>query len=81
VGVSIADVVHSIALDSNRIMPVSSLQNGLYGLRDVSISVPTVVGRTGVLGCIEVDLWPKEKMALQNSGKVLRETLDRVLKG
>jgi len=81
VGVSIADVVHSIALDSNRIMPVSSLQNGLYGLRDVSISVPTVVGRTGVLGCIEVDLWPKEKMALQNSGKVLRETIDKVLKG
>jgi len=81
VGVSIADVVHSIALDSNRIMPVSSLQNGLYGLRDVSISVPTVVGRTGVLGCVEVDLWPKEKMALQRSGSVLRETLDKVLKG
>jgi L-lactate dehydrogenase len=81
VGVSIADVVHSIALDSNRIMPVSSLQNGLYGLRDVSISVPTVVGRTGVLGCVEVDLWPKEKMALQRSGTVLRETIDKVLKG
>ncbi|MBD3674750.1 MAG: lactate/malate dehydrogenase family protein [Planctomycetaceae bacterium] len=81
VGVSIADVVHSIALDSNRIMPVSSLQNGLYGLRDVSISVPTVVGRTGVLGCVEVDLWPKEKMALQRSGSVLRETIDKVLKG
>lgn len=81
VGVSIADVVHSIALDSNRIMPVSSLQNGLYGLRDVSISVPTVVGRTGVLGCVEVDLWPKEKMALQRSGGVLRETIDKVLRG
>ena len=81
VGVSIADVVHSIALDSNRIMPVSSLQNGLYGLRDVSISVPTVVGRTGVLGCVEVDLWPKEKMALQRSGSVLRETIDKVLQG
>ena len=81
VGVSIADVVHSIALDSNRIMPVSSLQNGLYGLRDVAISVPTVVGRTGVLGCIEIDLWPKEKMALQNSGKVLRETIEKVVRG
>ena len=62
-------------------MPVSSLQNGLYGLRDVTISVPTVVGRQGVLGCVEVDLWPKEKMALQNSGKVLRETIDKVLQG
>ena len=47
VGVSIADVVHSIALDQRRILPVSSLQSGAYGLRDVAISVPTVVGRKG----------------------------------
>ncbi len=79
VGVSIADVVHAIALDQRRILPVSSLQSGAYGLRDVAISVPTVVGRKGVLGVIEVDLWPKEKMALQKSGGVLRETIDKVL--
>lgn len=79
VGVSIADVVHAIALDQKRILPVSSLQTGAYGLRDVAISVPTVVGRQGVLGVVEIDLWPKEKMALQNSGKVLRETIDKVL--
>jgi L-lactate dehydrogenase len=79
VGVSIADVIHAIALDSQRIMPVSSLQSGLYGVRDVALRVPTVVGRPGVLGCIEVDLWPKEMMALQASGRVLRETLDKVL--
>lgn len=79
VGVSIADVVHAIALDQRRILPVSSLQTGAYGLRDVAISVPTVVGRKGVLGVVEVDLWPKEKMALQKSGGVLRETIEKVL--
>lgn len=79
VGVSIADVVHSIALDQRRILPVSSLQSGAYGLRDVCISVPTVVGRGGVLDRLEIELWPKEQMALQNSGKVLRETIDKVL--
>ena len=79
VGVSIADVVHAIALDQRRILPVSSLQTGAYGLRDVAISVPTVIGRKGVLGVIEVDLWPKEKMALQKSGGVLRETIEKVL--
>ena len=79
VGVSIADVVHSIALDSRRIMPVSSLQAGCYGLRDVCISVPTVVGRRGVVDHVEVELWPKEMMGLQNSGKVLRGTIDKVL--
>jgi len=79
VGVSIADVVHAIALDQKRILPVSALQSGAYGLRDVAISVPTIVGRKGVEGIIEIDLWPKEKIALQKSGQVLRETIDKVL--
>lgn len=80
VGVAIADVIHSIALDQRRILPVSSLMKGIYGLRDVCLSVPTVVGRKGVCYQVEIDLWPREKMALANSGKVLRETIDKVLK-
>ncbi|OYW21047.1 MAG: L-lactate dehydrogenase [Planctomycetales bacterium 12-60-4] len=79
VGVSIADVVHCIALDQKRILPVSALQSGAYGLRDVAISVPTIVGRKGVEGIIEIELWPKEKVALQKSGQVLRETIEKVL--
>ena len=43
VGISIRDVVHSIALGQDRILPVSSLVNGAYGLRDVCISVPTIM--------------------------------------
>lgn len=79
VGVSIADVIHSIALDQGRILPVSSLQTGAYGLRDVAISVPTIIGRKGVQGVIEIELWPKEKLALQKSGQVLREIIEKVL--
>lgn len=79
VGVSIAEVVHSIALDRRRVLPVSALQNGAYGLRDVCISVPTVVGRPGALDRIEVDLWPKERTALLHSAGVLRETIGKVL--
>ncbi len=80
VGLSIADVVHSIALDSRRILPVGSLVSGLYGIRDVCLSVPTVVGRKGVEAQLEIDLWPKEISALQHSGQVLRDTIDAVLK-
>ena len=79
VGVSIAHIVHSIALDQQRVLPVSSLQNGAYGIRDVCLSVPTVIGRAGVVDRLEIDLWPKERMGLQNSGKVLSETLGKVL--
>ncbi len=79
VGVSIADVIHAIALNQHRILPVSSLQNGAYGLHDVCLSVPTVVGRGGALQHLAVELWPREQAALQKSGHVLRETIDKVL--
>jgi L-lactate dehydrogenase len=81
VGVSIADVIHAIALDQRRILPVSSLQNGAYGLHDVCLSVPTVIGRDGALQHVEVELWPKELAGLQKSGNVLREIIDKVLGG
>jgi L-lactate dehydrogenase len=80
VGISIREVVHAIALDSKRILPVSSLVSGTYGVRDVCFSVPTVVGRKGVEAQLEIELWPKEVSALQHSGQVLRETIDLVLK-
>ena len=80
VGISIREVVHSVALGQDRILPVSSLVNGPYGLRDVCISVPTVVGRKGVLDHLEIELWPKETSALQHSAQVLRETIEAVLK-
>jgi len=81
VGTSIADVIHAIALDQRRILPISSLQNGAYGLSDVAISVPTVVGRNGAMSHVEVELWPKELAALQRSGQVLRDTINKVLHG
>lgn len=78
VGLAIAEVIHSIVLDGRRILPVSSMQKGCYGLRDVSISVPTVIGRSGILGTCEIDLWPKELQGLRNSAEVLRQTLQSV---
>jgi L-lactate dehydrogenase len=80
VGISIREVVHSVALDQKRILPVSSLVNGPYGLRDVCISVPTVVGRRGAEAQHEIELWPKEASALQHSAQVLRETIEAVYK-
>jgi L-lactate dehydrogenase len=79
VGVSIAEVIHAVALDSKRILPVSTVQRGCYGLRDVALSVPTVVGRAGAEKTLEIELWPKELQGLRRSAAVLRETLDQVL--
>ncbi len=81
VGVAIADVIHAMALDSRRVLPVSSLQDGSYGVRDVALSLPTAVGRGGALGVHQLDLWPRELQGLRHSASVLRQTLDAVLGG
>lgn len=79
VGIAIRDVVESIALDKRRVLPVSTVQSGCYDIRDVALSVPTVVGRSGAADRLEIDLWPKEVQGIRKSGLVLRQTLETVL--
>src|SRR5437762_2385906 len=78
VGLSIREVVHALAQDSRRVLPVSTLQQGLYSVRDVCLSVPTVVGCGGARQQIELPLTPKERTGIQNSARVLREIIDQV---
>lgn len=79
VGIAIRDVIDSIALDQGRVLPISSVQEGCYDIRNVALSVPTVVGRCGVVDRFPIDLWPKEIQGLRRSGNVLRQTLETVL--
>src|SRR5207249_7617361 len=65
VGIAIRDVIHAVLLDKKVLLPVSSLVQGAYDIRDICLSVPSVVGRGGVLKHVEIKLWPKEQMALQ----------------
>jgi L-lactate dehydrogenase len=78
VGLSIREVIHALALDSRRVLPVSTLQAGAYGIRDVCLSVPTVIGCGGVRQQLELPLAPKERLGLHQSARVLRETIDQV---
>jgi L-lactate dehydrogenase len=78
VGLSIREVVHALAQDSRRVLPVSTLQLGAYGLRDVCLSVPTEVGCGGVRKHIELSLTQKERLGLQQSARVLRDTIKQV---
>src|SRR6266705_2995001 len=67
VGIAISDVIHAVLLNQQRLLPISSLVQGAYGIRDICLSVPCVIGRCGVLKQVEIKLWPKELMALQTS--------------
>ena len=74
VALSIAEVIHPIALNQPKVLPVSTQLAGEYGVRGTCTSVPTLVGRKGVLKRFEVELWPREVSALQASSKALDAT-------
>jgi L-lactate dehydrogenase len=78
VGIAIREVVHAVVLNKSVMLPVSSLVQGAYGVRDICLSVPSIVNRKGVVQHMEMKLWPKEQMALQQSARALKETLKNV---
>ena len=78
VGISIRDVIHAVLLNKKALLPVSSLVQGAYDIRDTCLSVPSVVSRKGVEKHVELKLWPKELMALQQSARALRDTMAKV---
>jgi L-lactate dehydrogenase len=78
VALCIADVVHAVALDQRKLLPVSTQLIGEYGIRSVCTSVPTLIGRHGVIKRVEVELWPRELSGLQSGAKQLDSTYARV---
>ena len=78
VGIAIRDVIHAVLLNRKALLPVSSLVQGSYGIRDICLSVPAIVSRKGIEKHVELKLWPKEQMALQQSARALHETMAKV---
>lgn len=75
VALAITRIVKAILRDERSILTVSSLQSGDYGLDDVYISVPTIVGRDGVQDVVEVPYSSKETNALKESAELLKAIL------
>ncbi|MBL8086606.1 MAG: hypothetical protein JNM85_00885 [Chthonomonas sp.] len=78
VGVSIKEVVEAIALDQGRLLPVSAVQSGALGISDISLSLPTVVGRHGVVSIMEPAVSDTEKELLQKSAASLKEVFAQI---
>jgi L-lactate dehydrogenase len=78
VGVSIKEVVEAIALDTESVLPVSSWQKGTLGISDISLSLPTKVGRKGVLQVLEPSVSLEEREALHKSAESLKSVLAQI---
>lgn len=79
VGVSIREVVEALALDKRAVLPISVYQEGALGIRDVCLSLPTIVDRSGAAEVIEPVVSDSERELLQKSADSLRDVLAKVL--
>ncbi|MBN1873485.1 MAG: L-lactate dehydrogenase [Anaerolineae bacterium] len=75
VGLALVRIVGAILRDQQSLLTVSSVLDGEYGLHDVCLSVPSLVGQQGVTRIIEADLSPQEQAALEHSAVILKEAL------
>jgi L-lactate dehydrogenase len=78
VALAVRRIVEAIIRDEDSILTVSSLLKGQFGIDDIYMGIPTVVGEGGVKRILEVNLNPMEEKELKESAKVLKENLNKI---
>lgn len=73
---SVALMVEAIVTDKERLLPASALLDGEYGLKDVFVGVPVILGQDGVEKIIELELSQSEKEALHKSAADVSEGIN-----
>ena len=75
IGLVTAALLRSSLRGERRIQTVSRVQSGALGLKDVALSLPTVVDAGGAVEVVTPELAPEERTGLERSAEVLREAL------
>lgn len=75
-GAAAAQMVEAIVRDQKRIYPVCAWLNGEYGLKDIYLGVPVILGKNGIEKIIELQLNDDEKALLNASAKAVKEVMD-----
>jgi L-lactate dehydrogenase len=78
VAAGLVRIVEAITRDQRTVLSVSSVLDGQYGLRDVALSVPSIVGLDGVEEALELTLADEEMAALHRSAGILRDMIGRL---
>src|SRR5690606_6734606 len=72
-GAAVSALVQAIACDQKKVFPCSVLLEGEYGLNDISIGVPVIIGKNGVESIIDIPLNDAEKASMQESAEGVKK--------
>ncbi len=78
IGLSLVRITQAVLRDENSILTVSTLLNGEYGIENICLSVPCVVGSGGVKRIITAKLSEDEQKALQTSAGAIKEVIGKI---
>ncbi len=78
IGLAGLRILEAIERDEQRVLPVSGLVEGLYGLDDVCLSLPRIVGRSGITHTVDVPLHDDEVAGLRRSAEAIRDAATSV---
>jgi len=73
-GAAVSAMVQAIACDTQKMFPCSALLEGEFGLNDISIGVPVILGKNGIEKIVKIDLNNAEKSKLQESAAAVQKT-------
>ncbi|GGE42679.1 malate dehydrogenase [Psychroflexus planctonicus] len=73
-GAAVSSLVQSIACDQKKMFPCSTYLEGEYGLSDLCIGVPVILGKDGIEEIVELNLTDAEKNKLHESAEAVKKT-------
>lgn len=71
VALALVRIVGAILRDENSVLPVSTIIEGYYGIKDICLSIPSIVNKKGVEKALEIGLSSKEQKSLKASALAL----------
>lgn len=79
IGIAVARIAECIIRDSHAVLPISVFLSGQYGLQELCLSIPTVVGQNGAEQVLEIELDEKERQKLIESAEEISKTLSQIM--
>ncbi|HEU5012786.1 MAG TPA: L-lactate dehydrogenase [Roseiflexaceae bacterium] len=78
IGLGLLTIVEAVLRDQNTVLTVSSPMSGQYGVEGISLSLPTIVGRDGIMEVLPLPLSTAEQEAFQASAQTLKDRLAQI---
>ena len=73
-GAAVSAMVQAIACDTKKMFPCSCFLDGQFGLSDICIGVPAIIGKNGIEQIVEIELDAAEQAKLEESAAAVRKT-------